>query len=63
MSMLLDRLEGRIADVDFDLKADLETRVVLQRHLLRRLGHVAELAPLMPYPVSEPRRPWASLAV
>lgn len=36
--MLLDRLEGRIDDEDFSMKADLETRVVLQRYLLNRLG-------------------------
>lgn len=35
---LLERLEGRIDDEDFSVKADLETRVVLARHLLTKLN-------------------------
>ena len=38
VSILLERLEGRIDDQDYSDKADLETRVVLQRHLLKRLS-------------------------
>ena len=42
MSTLLHRLEGHIDDVDLDAKADLETRLVLSRYLLRRFGVDAE---------------------
>ena len=40
--MQLDALEGRISDEDFDSKADLETRVTLQRYLLERLDGLHE---------------------
>lgn len=52
MSVALDRLRGRISDDDYAAKADLEQRVVLQRHLLKRLtGSETGVAGLTsPYP-------------
>jgi hypothetical protein len=38
MSAILHILEGRIPDADFSALADLETRRVLQAHLLIKLG-------------------------
>lgn len=37
VSVSLQRLQGRISDVEYDRKADLEQRILLQRHLLKRL--------------------------